>query len=77
MDEIVYSSDKPNSCSLCYFWKNSEVGCKLGEENCHYIIVEEEKELTECDGCPYGNGRACVGWCTKKLLKDFGLYPEK
>jgi len=73
---ITYSPDKPKDCRYCYYWKNSKVGCELGVENCYYR-VQAKKTVSECDGCPYGRASPCIGWCTKRILKEMGLYPSK
>jgi len=70
----VYSPDKPKNCRYCYFWKNKKVGCELGVDNCYYRI-SESKVVSECDGCPYGRASPCIGWCTKRILKEMGMTP--
>ena len=62
---------KPKTCKLCYFW-HSKSGCELGEGGCYYRPRVKEKR-SECDGCPYGRDSPCIGWCTKKLMRELGL----
>ena len=70
MQEEMYAPDKPSECSKCYFWKGTRSGCSLGKGNCYYLIREAPKVPSECDGCPYGRDHPCIGWCTKKILKE-------
>lgn len=72
MSKTVYAADKPDDCRFCYFWKNRKQGCRLGKENCYYLISVPPKPKTECDGCPYGRDHPCIGWCTKKIMRDVG-----
>ena len=44
MSNKKYAAEKPEDCSLCFFWKNARQGCSLGKENCYFIISEPEKE---------------------------------
>ena len=73
MSKTVYAADKPDDCRFCYFWKNRKQGCRLGKENCYYLISVPPKPKTECDGCPYGRDHPCSGWCTKKIMRDVGV----
>ena len=73
LSKIVYSPDKPNDCRYCHFWKNNKTGCCLGEDKCYYLISVPQKPKLECDGCPYGRDHPCIGWCTKKILKELGV----
>lgn len=73
MSKIVYSPDKPNDCRYCHFWKNNKTGCCLGEENCYYLISVPPKPKSECEGCPYGRDHPCIGWCTRKIMKEVHL----
>ena len=66
MNKTVYAADKPADCRSCHFWRNEK--CSLGQHNCYYLISAEPKPKSECDGCPYGRDRPCIGWCTKKLM---------
>lgn len=70
MQEVRYAPDKPSDCRKCYFWKS---GCSLGKDNCYYLISVPLKVKTECDGCPYGRDHPCIGWCTKKILRELGI----
>lgn len=73
MSKIVYSPDKPNDCRYCHFWKNNKTGCCLDEENCYYLISVSPKSKSECEGCPYGRDHPCIGWCTRKIMKEVGV----
>lgn len=73
MSKTVYAPEKPQDCHYCYFWKNDRTGCFLGEDNCYYLTAVPPKPKTECDGCPYGRDHPCIGWCTKKVMRDIGL----
>lgn len=70
-----YAADKPENCKHCYFWKRNKKCCGLGEENCYYLITTslKKKPESECDGCPYGREHPCIGWCTKKIMREIGL----
>lgn len=74
VQEVTYAADKPSDCSKCYFWKGTRKGCSLGKENCYYLISVPEKVKTECDGCPYGRDHPCIGWCTKKIMRELGIH---
>lgn len=65
-----YAADKPSDCRYCYYWKNTRKGCSLGKANCYYRISPPPKSKSDCDGCPYGRAQPCIGWCTKKLLRE-------
>ena len=65
-----YAADKPSDCRYCYYWKNKRKGCSLGKANCYYRISPPPKLKSDCDGCPYGRAQPCMGWCTKKLLRE-------
>jgi len=73
MSETRYAPDKPKDCRYCYFWKNKKTGCILSKENCYYLISVPPKPKSECDGCPYGRNSPCIGWCTKKILRETGV----
>ena len=61
IDGIRYYAEKPETCRMCFFWKNRKVGCILGKQNCYYlaeaVMTEQEKK---CEGCCYAKGRPCV-----------------
>ncbi len=38
MSKPVYTADKPSDCHYCYFWTNGRKGCRLGRNNCYYLI---------------------------------------
>ncbi|MCD8019801.1 MAG: hypothetical protein LUF92_09555, partial [Clostridiales bacterium] len=66
---VRYSRDKPKDCKFCYYWQGREKGCLMGEDNCAYLIREEEPaERSRCDGCPYGRYSPCIGWCTVDVI---------
>lgn len=65
MNKTVYAADKLSDCHYCYFWTNGRKGCRLGRNNCYYLISLPPKPKSECDGCPYGRDHSCIGWCTK------------
>ena len=73
LSKNVYSPDKPNDCRYCHFWRNNKKGCCLGEDKCYYLISVPQKPKSECDSCPYGRDHPCIGWCTKKILKEVGV----
>lgn len=70
----TYSSDKPDSCRHCYFWKRNKKCCGLGEDNCYYLLEEKKESKSICDGCPYGRDHPCIGWCTIQVMRDVGLH---
>ena len=41
--------------------------------NCYYLISLPPKSKSECDDCPYGRDHPCIGWCTKKVMREVGL----
>ena len=65
--------DKPNDCHFCHFWTNNNTGCLLGEDNCYYLTAVPPKPKSECDNCPYGRVQPCIGWCTKKIMREIGI----
>lgn len=73
LSKPVYAADKPSDCHYCYFWTNGRKGCRLGRNNCYYLISLPPKPKSECDGCPYGRDHPCIGWCTKKVMREVGL----
>ncbi len=77
MRKVSYSAEKPEDCRYCYFWKNKRKGCLLGKENCYYLISAPPPPKSECEGCPYGLHHPCIGWCTKKILKETGVYQHE
>ena len=54
--KIKYSSYKPNSCEMCYFWHPTMKKCI--QDDCHYIIYEKEKKTTNNAPGPRGNDDA-------------------
>ena len=73
LSKPVYAADKPSDCHYRYFWTNGRKGCRLGRNNCYYLISLPPKPKSECDGCPYGRDHPCIGWCTKKVMREVGL----
>ena len=73
LSKPVYTADKPSDCHYCYFWTNGRKGCRLGRNNCYYLISLPPKPKSECDGCPYGRDHPCIGWCTKKVMREVGI----
>ena len=65
--------DKPNDCHFCRFWTNNNTGCLLGEDNCYYLTAVPPKPKSECDNCPYGRVQPCIGWRTKKIMREIGI----
>ena len=61
LSKPVYAADKPSDCHYCYFWTNGRKGCRLGRDNCYYLISLPPKPKSECDGCPYGRDHPCIG----------------
>ena len=70
MGKSRYAEDKPSDCRKCYFWSDKQEVCSLGENKCYYLLDIPEKAQSECDGCPYGRDHHCIGWCTRKILKE-------
>ena len=68
IDGIRYYAEKPETCRMCFFWKNRKVGCILGKQNCYLaeaVMTEQEKK---CEGCCYAKGQPCVSaTCYKDL----------
>ena len=69
IDGIRYYAEKPETCRMCFFWKNRKVGCILGKQNCYYLaeaVMTEQKK--KCEGCCYAKGQPCVSaTCYKDL----------
>ena len=62
-----YTEDKPKDCRHCYFWGRKKKRCML--DGCYYQRKPENVN-SECYGCPYGRAQPCIGWCTRKILRD-------
>ena len=77
LSKPVYTADKPSDCHYCYFWTNGRKGCRLGRNNCYYLISLPPKPKSECDGCPYGRDHPCIGWCTKKVMREVDVYKRQ
>lgn len=72
MSKTLYAAEKPSDCRQCRFW-HKNTGCTLGKANCYYLISVAPQPKSECDGCPYGRDRPCIGWCTKKIMREVGV----
>lgn len=68
--KIVYAADKPGDCRYCYYWQPERRKCRMGEENCYYLLRPERRKANPCDGCPYGKINPCVGFCMQKIMKE-------
>ena len=82
LSKPVCAADKPSDCHYCYFWTNGRKGCRLGRNNCYYLISLPPKPKSECDGCPYGEiTRALVGvrrrLCVKWGFVDMDVYEQE
>ena len=57
---------------FCFNWGGRSKCCKLGEENCYYILPEKKKakKTSPCDGCPYGRINPCIGYCLRNILQQ-------
>jgi hypothetical protein len=40
-----------------------------------YLAPGPPKPKPECRGCPYGRDHPCIGWCTRKVMREAGLLP--
>ena len=60
MSKTVYAADKPDDCRFCYFWKNRKQGCRLGKENCYYLISVPPKLVYQEDYERCGGSLICV-----------------
>ena len=76
MTGAKYAEERPPKCSLCHFWVNDRVGCRLGKMNCYYLLDSPRMDPTLCDGCPYKKSTPCMGWCTKRVLGQEGVDSE-
>ena len=70
--ELVYTA-QAERLSLLLLLDEWQKGCRLGRNNCCYLILLPPKPKSECDGCPYGRDHLCIGWCTKKVMREVGL----
>lgn len=68
---VKYADDRPSDCNICSWWDSKENKCKLGEENCYYLIPDARPKRIQnpCLGCPYGKSNPCVGFCMRKILR--------
>ena len=56
-------------------------GCAFGTDNCPFKEDPEpfppiEPKYKCCKDCPYGVGKACIGWCTRKVLGQMEGDPD-
>jgi hypothetical protein len=56
-------------------------GCVFGTDNCPFKEDPEpfppiEPKYKCCKDCPYGVGKACIGWCTRKVLGQMEGDPD-
>lgn len=73
LSKPVYTADKPSDCHYCYFWTNGRKGCRLGRNNCYYLISLPPKPKSECDGCPYGRDHPCIGYILLDCMPSLGM----
>lgn len=73
LSKPVYTADKPSDCHYCYFWTNGRKGCRLGRNNCYYLISLPPKPKSECDGCPYGRDHPCMVGVRRRLCVKWGF----
>lgn len=71
MAQEIYADYKPQNCKTCYFWGGRYKGCTL--DKCYYLKPSEKSTTSECLGCPYGRDHPCIGWCTKKIMRELGI----
>lgn len=80
-------------CRYCLYWKGKRKGCTYEDGCCcpvpqkparrnsveiHYeTVVAEKLPVSECTDCPYGRDSPCLGWCTKEIMRSFGLLKER
>ena len=38
LSKPVYAADKSSDCHYCYYWTNGRKGCRLGRNNCYYLL---------------------------------------
>lgn len=70
LSKPVYAADKPSDCHYCYFWKNGRKGCRLGRNNCYYLISLPPKPKSECDGCPYTRRSSALPSILRRLPRS-------
>ena len=66
-----YHPEKPSSCVYCCYWISGKKGCK--RKQCYYLLPEQkelEKEVGDCENCPYGKYSPCIGYCIAQLLAE-------
>ncbi len=82
MSKPVYTADKPSDCHYCYFWTNGRKGCRLGRNNCYYLISLPPKPKSDVMAVPMGEiTRALVGvrrrLCVKWGFVDMDVYEQE
>lgn len=62
----------PHDCHYCRWWDMLRKCCGKPFGGCVFDekMAPEDTRVpkTPCDGCPYGVGRVCIGWCMRKLV---------
>lgn len=53
--------------------RNERTGRERSNRNYHDKRPKPEK----CRNCPYGRDSPCIGWCTKKILQELGLWETR
>ena len=58
-------------------------GCLLGAGDADNCPLTKEEDILPlrpkyaiCNGCPYGVGKPCIGWCIAKLLGQMEGDPD-
>ncbi len=73
---VNYAPDKPSDCRNCFLWQSNKKGCKVGKDNCYYLIPDNNTSMQKkdsCMGCPYGRVNPCIGFCMKKIMRKPGM----
>ena len=57
------------------------LGCVFGTDNCPFSndpmeFPPLEPKYEVCKGCPYGMGKICIGWCTRKVIGQIKGDPD-
>lgn len=63
---------KPKSCKFCCWWSAKKRRCERA--SCYYER-QAKATLTDCGNCPYRKSQPCIGWCTRKIMRELGLLP--
>lgn len=77
-DEQIFSEDKPDNCTFCYFWSSRRKTCT--QDRCYYLLSvrgqSKEKiqsQDDDCAVCPYGKHSPCIGYCIKKIIREMNI----